>query len=83
MVVYKVYTKTNYADTWRDPDDIHIVDLCHKSSLDDALKVANDYIQEHFLKKDTFLCENLIGNYSATDFRSYGTTIYVDKIIID
>ena len=33
MEAYRIYTRTNYADTMRDPDDIHIVDLCYKSTL--------------------------------------------------
>ena len=83
MTIYKVSTKTNYADSWRDPDDIVIVELGYKQNLDDALLIANNYISHHFLDKNEKLRKNDKGNYWATDFRSYGTTIYVDCINFD
>jgi sulfur relay (sulfurtransferase) complex TusBCD TusD component (DsrE family) len=81
-MAYRIYTETNYADTSRDPDDIHITELGYKHQLDDALKFANEYIKEHFFHKDTELHYYEDG-YEATDFRSYGATIYVKEIKIN
>lgn len=78
--MYRVYTSVNYADTCRDPDDIHIDELGYFKKLEKALNTANSYIRKNFFHKDTKLTKALNGNYSATDFCSYGETIYVIKI---
>ena len=78
--MYRVYTSVNYADTCRDPDDIHINELGYFKKLEKALDSANSYIKKHFFHKNTTLTKALNGNYSATDFCSYGETIYVIKI---
>jgi hypothetical protein len=83
MTIYKIYTERNWADSWRDPDDIQICELGYKNSLEDALTIAKNYIKESFFHKDTDLRETYDGNYLATDFRSYGATIHVKSIIID
>ena len=83
-MAYRIYKEINFADTCRDADDIHTTELGYKNKLEDALSVAKNYIKEHFFHKDTELhkCKKS-NNYEATDFRSYGATIYVEEIIID
>lgn len=83
MIIYKIYTERNWADTWRDPADIQIVELGYKSKLEDALELAKNHIKETFFHNNTNLRESSDGNYSATDFRSYGATIYVKKVIVE
>lgn len=82
--VYKIYTKVNYADTMRDPDDIHYETIAHKAALSDAVACANDYIKKYFLNKKTKLSsgEGKI-TYSATDFCSYGKTILIEEIKVE
>lgn len=83
-MAYKVFTKVNYADTCRDADDIHCENLGYKNELKDAVKLANDYIKEHFFHKETELrksSDSII--YTATDFCSYGKTINIEEIKID
>lgn len=83
-MAYKIYTKVNFADTCRDPDDIHYKDVGYKNGLSDAVKIANDYIQENFFRKDTQLRKgegNII--FTALDFCSYGERIIIEEIKID
>ncbi len=83
-MAYRIYTDVNLADTCRDSDNIHTTELGYKNNLDDALLLANTFIKEHFFHKDTELYKNKGMNlYTATDFCSYGKTIYVEKIKID
>mgnify|MGYP001769064602 CR=1 FL=1 len=82
-MAYKIYTSVNYADTCRDPDDIHFKDLGYKNELEDAIILANNYIKNHFFHKDTQLIEHKNGSFSATDFCSYGKTIIIEPIKID
>ena len=79
-MLYRIFKSVNYADTWRDADDIHITELGYKNSLDDAKSVANDYIKKHFFHKNTELRECKDGSFSATDFCSYGETIKIQPI---
>lgn len=79
-MLYRIFKSVNYADTWRDADDIHITELGYKNSLDDAKSVANDYIKKHFFHKNTELREYKDGSFSATDFCSYGKTIKIQPI---
>jgi hypothetical protein len=83
MTIYRIYTEKNYADTSRDPDDIHIEELGYKSNLDDALDIARAYIKESFINKEDKLREDNNGNYFAHDFRSYGVTIHIKKINVN
>ncbi len=79
--IYKVYTKRNLADTCRDPDEYVYTHLAHKSDLDDAVKVAKEYIAHSFVNKETTLRKgegNVI--FRALDFCSYGATIIVERI---
>jgi len=80
--MYRVHTSVNYADTCRDPDNIHVDELGYFKKLEKALDIANSYIKNRFFHKNTTLTKSLNGNYSATDFCSYGKTIYVTKIIL-
>ncbi len=83
-MAYRIYTEVNYADTCRDADDIHITELGYRNKLADALLLANDFIKNNFFHKDTELHENKGENlYEATDFCSYGKTIYVKQIQIE
>jgi len=81
-MAYKIWTSYNSADTCRDADDIHTEELGYKNELEDAFIVANNYIKKYFLHKDTKLSKVSINEWQATDFCSYGSTIYVKKIKI-
>jgi hypothetical protein len=83
-MAYKIYKEVNYADTCRDADNIRTTDLGYKHKLKDALEMANGYIKNHFFHKDTELhkCKDS-NDFQATDFCSYGATIYVKEIKID
>ena len=75
--MYRIYTKCNLADTWRDPDDIRIVDIGYRSTIEEAKSVAEKYIKEHFFDPTAKLKETEDGGYYAVDFRSYGVTIII------
>lgn len=79
-LAYKIYTKKNLADTSRDPDKYIYEDLGYKNNLDDAVKMATDYIQKRFFHKDTKLKKgkgNII--FTASDFCSYGAEIIIEN----
>lgn len=78
-MTYRIYTRVNYADTCRDPDDIHIHELGVTSDLEKAKQFATDYIRNNFYHKNTELKEFPCG-YSAFDVRSYGEEIIVQKL---
>lgn len=82
---YRVYTSVNYADTCRDPDDIHHETIGYKRKLEDAIALANAFIKTHFFHKDTKLIHvNNNGEiYFATDCCSYGKTVIIEEIEID
>lgn len=80
--IYRVYTKVNAADTYRDPDEIHIKELGYKSGTDLVREFCEKHIKEHFFKKDTELDETTAGFY-ATDTCSYGATLVAELIEID
>lgn len=79
---YRVLRSLNYADTTRDEPIIETTELDVKDNLDDAIVVAKNYINKHFVSTSTELKKQADGNYSATDFCSYGATITIQKIII-
>jgi hypothetical protein len=80
---YVIYKEINLADTWRDTDNIVKETLAYKNNFNDALSFGYSYIKNNFLKKDTkFHKYNNINNYRATDFCSYGETVYIDEIKI-
>lgn len=80
MAVYKIYKQMNAADTWRDSDDIIIVELCYKKSLEDSLVFVQDYITKNFFRKDTEIHKRTDGVYYALDFCSYGWEIIIQPI---
>ena len=83
-MAYKIYTKTNLADTNRDPDEYVYEQLGYKNNLDDAVKTAKDFIQKRFFSKDTELRKgegNIV--FTALDFCSYGARIIIEEIAID
>ena len=84
MEIYRIYTKVNTADTWRDPDNIIITELCYKSSREKAKEFVRSYIDEHFFKpeKTTVDWEGEAG-FRATNVVSYGKTIIAEKITIE
>ena len=79
MKIYHIYTQRNLADTMRDPDDIVTEQLSYCQSLDQAFKVAKDYIKNRFFHKNTKLTKSGTG-YVASDFCSYGATLYIKEI---
>lgn len=83
-MVYRIYTERNLADTTRDPDEYVYEELGYKNNLDDAVKVANEYIQKRFFRKDTQLTKGQ-GKIvlRALDFCSYGAEINIEEINID
>ncbi len=83
-MAYKIYTERNLADTSRDPDEYVYEQLGYKNNLDDAIKVANEYIQKRFFTKDTQLTKGQ-GKVvlRALDFCSYGAEINIEEIDID
>ena len=83
MIVYKIYKQMNCADTCRDPDDIHVVELGYKQSLEDSLAFVQDYIIKNFFRKDTEIHKRTDGSYSALDFCSYGWEIIIQPIEVD
>ncbi len=82
MITYRIYTRQNLADTSRDPDNIIIRELGYKSDLKTAMVVTNTYIKSNFFHENTKLRKNKDDSYSATDFCSYGETIYLQPIKI-
>jgi hypothetical protein len=83
-MAYKIYTKRNLADTSRDPDKYVYEQLGYKNNLEDAIKVANEYIQKRFFRKDTQLTKGQ-GKVvlRALDFCSYGAEINIEEIVIN
>lgn len=81
--IYRVYISVNYADTCRDPDDIRIEELGFFNNKEKAISIANSFVKNNFFHKNTTLTEAKNGNLSATDFCSYGKTIYVIKIKVE
>lgn len=83
-MIYKIYTERNLADTSRDPDEYVYEQLGYKNNLDDAVKIANEYIQKRFLRKDTQLTKGQ-GKIvlRALNFCSYGEEINIEEIDID
>lgn len=83
-MAYKIYTKMNTADTCRDADNYVYTKIGYKEKIEDALKMANDYIKKEFFRKDMKLSEGK-GSivYTATDFCSYPETIIIKQIKID
>jgi len=81
--IYRVYTSINYADTSRDPDNIHIEELGFFDNKEKAISIASNFIENNFFNKNTKIRELKNGNFSATDFCSYGKTIYVIKIKVE
>lgn len=79
-MAYKIYTETNLADTCRDPDEYVYEQLGDESNLDDAIKVANEHIQNRFFRKDTKLRKgegNIV--FTALDLCSYGARIIIEE----
>lgn len=83
MIVYRIYKQMNASDTCRDPDDIHIVELGYKQSLEDSLVFVQDYITKNFFRKDTEIHKRKDGSYSALDFCSYGWEIIIQLIEVN
>jgi len=78
---YRVYTRINYADTSRDPDDIREYDIKTCISKSEALDIANKYIKSKFRDKNTELKEQADGTYSALNFKSWGEYIIVAHMV--
>jgi len=83
MIVYRIYKQMNAADTWRDPDDIHVVELGYKQSLEDSLVFVQKQILETFHRKHTEIFKRKDGTYSAQDFCSYAWEIIIQPIEVD
>lgn len=81
--IYRVYTSVNYADTCRDPDNIHIEELGFYGNKEKAISITTDFIKNRFFHKNTKLTETKNNDLYATDFCSYGKTIYVIKIKVE
>jgi hypothetical protein len=82
MIIYKVHTERNLADTSREPDNIVTKEICHKGFETDAISVMEEYIKKNFFHKDTQPIKTSYG-WSATDFCSYGETIRITKINVE
>ena len=78
--IYRIYTKVNYADTSRDPSDIHIEELGVTDNLEKAKQFSNDYIKNHFFRKNTELSEMTNGDFFAFDFCSWGKLLVIEKM---
>lgn len=78
--MYKIYTIVDYADTCRDPSDIHIEEFGYTSDLEKAIQFAENYIKEHFFDKNTVLFECKDNSIRATDFGSWGKTIIIEPM---
>jgi hypothetical protein len=77
---YKVYTKQNTADTTRDPDNYVYGDIGNTQDLNEAIKMANDYIKSNFFRKDKQLTPgegDIV--FSALDFCSYPVQVIIEK----
>ena len=81
-LIYRIYKEVNAADTCRDADDISTTELGYVEGKENALLFAEKYIKNHFFCKNIKLTECSEGSYTATDFCSYGDTIYVKPIKI-
>lgn len=83
MIAYRIYSKVNCADTWYDPDDIHITELGYKQSLEDALELVQKRISSHFFRKDAKISKRNDGSFEAVDFCSYGATVIIEPITLE
>jgi hypothetical protein len=79
--IYKVYTRINYADTTRDPNNYEYKTIVHTGDLQRAIDVANKFITVEFFKNKTKLekGENNI-LFTAMDFCSYPKIIFIEEI---
>lgn len=84
-MAYRIYTKRNLADTTRDPDEFVYENLGYKYNLDDAIDIANEYIEKNFFRPEDTQLKKGEGNVvlRAYDSRSYGVEIIIEKIVID
>ena len=46
--MYKIYTRYNAADTFRDPDEIVITEIGYTETFEEAEKVTYEYMQKYF-----------------------------------
>lgn len=81
-IYYRIFTRYNSADTWRDDDNIFITELGYRKNIEDAKSVAYDYIRKNFFRKDLKLNEYKDGYFSVCDLCSYATTIEIQPIEI-
>jgi hypothetical protein len=82
MKIYRIYTEYNSSDRMMDPPEIHIEELTYKKTLKSALIFANSFIKKNFFHKNTRIENDSCGDYQATDFCSWGKTIYIKEITI-
>ena len=88
VVIYRVYTRQNLADTSRDPDEIIIDDLGYFDNIDKAILFAQGHIKEHFFSSKIHtptLDKNAEKGhaYTAYEFCSYGRFLHIDKTMVN
>jgi len=78
---YKIYTERNNAETSRDPDDYTYKQIGQRDTLPEAVRVAQEYIENHFIKKSAELRAGKGKQlFRATDFCSWPETIIIEKL---
>ncbi len=77
--VYKIYSRVNSADTWRDDDNYHFELLKIKPTLESAKEFVNSYVKSNFAYKEAKLLKCINGNWEVQDFCSYPITVVIEK----
>ncbi len=84
MIAYKIYVKTDYSDNGHTiMPDIRFEEIGYESKLDNAVIIANGYIDVHFNNK--MLLSSGTGNiiYHATDIGFPSRIVLIERIIIN
>lgn len=79
MKLYTLTKNVNYADTSRDPDDIHTDKLGVFDSINKAKQVALNYRDEHFFKKDADFFVGGKNLLCLMDFCSYPVWLNIEE----
>lgn len=77
--VYKIFSRVNGADTWRDDDRYHYELLTIKPTLDSAKEFVNSYVRSNFAWKQAKLFKCKSGDWQVQDFCSYPVTVIIEK----
>lgn len=78
--MYRIFTRQNFADTCRDPDNIVIKDIGFVDTQQEVIEYLTKYADEHFHSRGQ-LNQDKDGSFTIHDMCSYGETLIGQKII--